>query len=79
MTPEEAQKLQEHITGIAEILYKNTPKSDWVSLETIEKSVREQMLEKVSPQVAFFYQRSDWNDQGTSQKIEKLCGRNSNY
>ena len=58
MTPEEAQKLQEHITGIAEILYKNTPKSELVSLETIEKSVRQQMLKKVSPQVAFFYQKS---------------------
>lgn len=54
MTPEEAQQLQAHITGIAKILYTNTPQSDLVSLETIEKSVRTQMLEKVSPFVAFF-------------------------
>lgn len=54
MTPEEAQKLQIHIAAIAEILYKNTPESDLVSLEAIEKSVRQQMLEKVSPFVAFF-------------------------
>ena len=54
MTPEDAQKLQDHVRGIAEILYKNTDKTDLVSLETIEKSVRRQMLEHVSPQTAFF-------------------------
>jgi len=35
MTPEEAQKLQDHIRGIAEILYKNTDSSDLVSMEAI--------------------------------------------
>jgi len=54
MTPEEAQKLQDHIRGIAEILYKNTDSSDLVSMEAIEKTVRRQMLENVSPQIAFF-------------------------
>lgn len=54
MTPEDAQKLQGYIRGIAEVLYKNTDKTDLVSMEAIEKSVRQQMLEHVSPQVAFF-------------------------
>lgn len=54
MTPEEAQKLQDHIRGIAEILYRNTDSSDLVSMEAIEKTVRRQMLENVSPQIAFF-------------------------
>ena len=54
MTPLDAQKLQDYIRGIAEILYKNTDQTDLVSMETIEKSVRQQMLEHVSPQVAFF-------------------------
>ena len=54
MTPEDAQKLQDHIRGIAEILYKNPDDSDLVSMEAIEKTVRRQMLENVSPQVAFF-------------------------
>jgi hypothetical protein len=54
MTPEDAQKLQDHVRGIAEIFYQNTDKTDLVSLETIEKSVRRQMLEHVSPQTAFF-------------------------
>ena len=54
VTSEEAQQLQAHIQGIAQILYKNTPETDLVSFEAIEKSVRQQMLEHVSPQVAFF-------------------------
>lgn len=54
MTSEDAQKLQEYIRGIAEILYKNTSKTDVVSMDAIEKSVRRQMLEHVSPQFAFF-------------------------
>ena len=54
MTPEDAQQLQAYIQGIAKILYKNSSAGDLVSLETIEKSVRQQMLEHVSPQVALF-------------------------
>jgi hypothetical protein len=58
MTPEDAQELQAHIQGIAKILYKNTERTGLNSLEAIEKSVRQQMLEHVSPQVAFFEQKS---------------------
>lgn len=54
MTPEAAQQIQAHIQGIAQILYKNTNQADLVSLEAIEKSVRQQMLEHISPQVALF-------------------------
>ena len=63
MNSEDAQELQAHIQGIAKILYKNTDKTDLASLEAIEKSVRQQMLEHVSPQVAFFYQTSYKNRQ----------------
>ena len=54
MTPEEAARVQECIQEIAAILYKNTPASELTNLESIEKSVRRQMLEHVSPQVALF-------------------------
>lgn len=63
MNHKDAQELQAHIQGIAKILYKNTAQTDLVSLETIEKSVRQQMLEHISPQVAFFYQTSHKNRQ----------------
>lgn len=54
MTPAEAQRVQECIQEIAAILYKNTPATELTSLESIEKSVRRQMLEQVSPKVALF-------------------------
>lgn len=63
MTPEDAQELPAHIQGIAKILYKNVEKKDLNNLEAIEKSVRQQMLEHVSPQVAFFYQTGYRNKQ----------------
>ena len=63
MNSEDAQELLAHIQGIAKILDKNTDKTDLASQEAIEKSVRQQMLEHVSPQVAFFYQTSYKNRQ----------------
>jgi hypothetical protein len=54
MTPEEAEQVQAHIRAIAAILYKNTPASELTNLETIEKSVRRQVLEHVSPNIALF-------------------------
>lgn len=54
MTPEEKQRLQAAVTEIASILCKNTSPEALKTLEGIEKTVPEQMLEYVSPQIAFF-------------------------
>ncbi len=54
MTPEEAQRLQACVQEMAAILYKNTPAEALTSLEGIEKAVRQQMLEHVSPEVGVF-------------------------
>ena len=54
MTPEEKQRLQAAVREIASILYKNTSLEALETLEGIEKTVREQMLQQVSPQIAFF-------------------------
>lgn len=54
MTPEEAQRLQECVREIAAILYKDTPTEELTSLERIEKTVRQQMLAHVSPEVGLF-------------------------
>ena len=54
MTPEEAQRLQECVSEIAAILYKNTAPSQLTTLEAIETTVRQQMLEHVSPHIALF-------------------------
>jgi len=39
MTPEEKQKLDEHLAGIAEILAKNTPECNLKDFETIEVTI----------------------------------------
>lgn len=54
MTPEDKQLLEVHIKQIAKILYKNTPPEKIETFEGIETSVRDQVLEHVSPKIAFF-------------------------
>jgi hypothetical protein len=54
MTPEEQERLQACSQEIAEILYRNSDKSKLKTLEGIEQTVRQQMLEHVSPEVALF-------------------------
>ncbi len=54
MTPEDKKRLEEHINEIARILYKNTPSEKIQTFESIETTVRDQVLEHVSPKIAFF-------------------------
>lgn len=54
MTPEDKKLLEIHIKEIAKILYKNTPPEKIETFEGIETSVREQVLEHISPKIAFF-------------------------
>lgn len=54
MTPEEQERLEAAVKEIAAILYKNTSPFELETLEGIEKTVRWQMLEHVSPKIAFF-------------------------
>jgi hypothetical protein len=54
MTPQEEQRLEACVAEIAQILYNNTPPEKITSLEEIEKTVRQQMMEHVSPRIALF-------------------------
>jgi hypothetical protein len=54
MTPEDKKLLADHIKGIAKIVYKNTPPEKIETFEGIETTVRDQVLEHVSPQITFF-------------------------
>jgi hypothetical protein len=54
MTPEQKAALHQHVDAIAEILYADADPEALNSLEGIETTVREQMLEHVSPQVGVF-------------------------
>lgn len=55
MTPEDSQRLEACLLEAAEILYRNTQAEELRSFESIEKAVRTQVLEQVSPKIAFFY------------------------
>jgi hypothetical protein len=54
MTPSDKKLIEAYIKEIAKILYKNTPPEKIETFEGIETAVREQVLEHVSPQIAFF-------------------------
>ena len=54
MTPEEEKELAEHIKAIGKILYKQTKPEQVETLAKIEETVRDQVLEHVSPQIGIF-------------------------
>ena len=54
MTPEEKKELTKHINAIGKILYKQTKPEQVETLAKIEETVREQMLEQISPQIGIF-------------------------
>ena len=54
MIPEKQERLQACLQELATLVYEQTDKSDLSNLESIEKIVRQQMLEHVSPQIALF-------------------------
>jgi hypothetical protein len=54
LTPEQAELLKHHADEIAKILYADTDPSTLSSLEAIETTVRQKILEQVSPQVGIF-------------------------
>ena len=57
MTPEDQQALSIHAREIARILHRNAPAEAIETLEGIEKTVRGQLLDHVSPEIALFLSR----------------------
>jgi hypothetical protein len=54
MNSEKAQLIQHHAEVIAALLYEDTSPEQVKTLESIEKTVREKVLEQVSPAIALF-------------------------
>ena len=54
MTPEKQERLRACLQELAALLYEETNPRELSDLESIEKTVRTQMLEHVSPQIALF-------------------------
>jgi hypothetical protein len=55
MTPEDSQKLEEYLQEIAKILYQNTPQEQLENVETIEITVRNEVLTRVAPRIGEFF------------------------
>jgi hypothetical protein len=64
MTPEQKQVLQEHVHAIAKILYADCDPESLQTLADVETTVRNKMLEHVSPEVGFFYKQQNHNQRG---------------
>jgi len=54
MTPDKQERIKACIQELAALLYEETDKSKLIDLEGIEKTVRRQILEQVSPDIAIF-------------------------
>ncbi len=54
MNPEKAQALKEHALAIAALLYEEADKEELTTLAGIEKTVRDQLLEHVTPHMGVF-------------------------
>ena len=77
LSPEVEQKLKQHLIQVAQILYQHTESEKLQDFETIEWELRNQLLEKVAPQIGEFFfsrrERSWWKE----KKNKKLSGRNN--
>jgi hypothetical protein len=75
MTPEEQERIQACTQEIGEILYRNTPKGELKNLEGIERTVRQQMLEHVSPKVALFFVNCETGPaKGRNRTVRSMVG-----
>lgn len=69
MTPEKQKQLQSHLEAIAQILYEDANTDNLNDLEQIEKTIREQTLEHITPQIGVFCPKS----------YPYHCGKNENH
>jgi len=68
MTPEDSQALTTYAREIAKILHRNAPQEAIQTLEGIEKTVRGQLLEHVSPKIALFLWRPKPDSNGAERE-----------
>ncbi|MBD2523330.1 hypothetical protein H6G86_12880 [Nostoc sp. FACHB-133] len=57
MEPANQKKLQEHLQAIAEILYQKAETEELQSLAGIEKTIRGQTLEYITPELGVFFSK----------------------
>lgn len=74
MTPEDTQALRTHLEAAAAILFKNTPTEQLQNFESIERNVRDQVLQQVSPQIGNFFTQRHSNHSGVQATTPELLG-----
>lgn len=75
MNPTESARVKECVREIAESLYRHTPPEKSQTLEGIEESVREHLLETVGPEMTFFCRAEDSDQPRKRANSEQLCGK----
>jgi hypothetical protein len=77
MTPEKALALKAHAEAIAALLYEESDPEQLTTLAGIEKTVRDQVLEHVTPHIGVFLSaRRQEQSQGgpaTSKASSEIC------
>jgi len=77
MTPEEITEIKQHAEAIAAILYAQTNAEQVNTLAGIEKTVRDQILEYVTPEIGIFLsarlQEPKRGEPGTSKVSSENC------
>lgn len=57
MTPEKQKELNQHLQAIAEILYEEADETQLSNLAEIEKTIRGQTLEYITPELGVFFSK----------------------
>jgi hypothetical protein len=63
MTLDKKERIETCVQELATLLYEQVDQSQLINLEGIEKTVRRQILEQVSPKIAIF-----WSKKGLEHK-----------
>lgn len=76
MTPDERLELEACLRRVSEILYNNSDTDSLESLADIEITVRNQVLEHVSPKIALFLSPKRPKPNGEKPELSKAVSEN---
>jgi hypothetical protein len=79
MAPEQEQIINKNIEEIAQILYQNTEADELKDFETIELTVRKQIIAYVAPKIGnFFFKKCRRKQSRERKNHQKLSWRHQN-
>lgn len=78
ITPEEQERIEACVAEIADILHRHTPESEITNLEGIEKTVRQHVINHISPKIGMFFIEKTTNiaskKKGKKRRIKSTIG-----